>query len=65
MTVPGRLDSEPTECGEQTLIPGVPPVTLRQRLALAQAQPLAPIKAQKPLNIGLFDENARNQLSLF
>ena len=65
MTVPGRLDSEPTECGEQTLIPGVPPVTLRQRLALAQAQPLAPIKAQKPLNIGLFDEDARNQLSLF
>lgn len=60
-----RLDSERTDCGEQTLIPGVRPVTLRERLALKMAQPLQAMKAQKPLNIGLFDEDARNQLSLF
>ncbi|MBI1331231.1 MAG: hypothetical protein GC166_15145 [Alphaproteobacteria bacterium] len=65
MSAPLRLDSECTECGEQTLIPGVRPVSLRERLALAQTQPLQPMKAQKSLNIGLFDEDARNQLSLF
>jgi hypothetical protein len=61
----GPLDSEATACGEQTLIPGVRPVTLRERLALAQARPLQPAKPQKPLTIGLFDQDARNQLSLF
>jgi hypothetical protein len=29
------------------------------------AAPLIPIKPQKPLNIGLFDEDADNQLDLF
>lgn len=75
----GPLDCEATACGEQTLIPGVRPVTLRERLALAQGQPLQPVKPQKPPTIGLFDgeadqkkvqwtffpPNARNQLSLF
>lgn len=65
MTAPNRLDSEATQCGEQTLIPGVRPIALRERLALRMAQPLAPTKAQKPMTIGLFDEDARNQLSLF
>ncbi|HLG90342.1 MAG TPA: hypothetical protein VKZ79_24485 [Alphaproteobacteria bacterium] len=59
------LASEPTAQGEQLLVPGVRPVTLRERLALRLAAPLAPRKAQKPLDIGLFDENARNQLALF
>jgi hypothetical protein len=57
--------SEPTPEGEQTLVPGVAPVTLRERLALRIAASLGPRKPQKPLNIGLFDEDARNQLSLF
>ena len=59
------LASEPTPAGEQTLIPGVRPVSLRDRLALRLAAPMAPRGPQKPLDIGLFDEDARNQLSLF
>ena len=57
--------SEPTQEGEQTLIPGVAPITGRDRLALRAAAPLRPRVAQKPLDIGLFDEDARKQLSLF
>lgn len=57
--------SETTDIGEQLLIPGVPAVSLRARLQLLMAQPLIPGKPQKPLDIGLFDEAARNQLSLF
>ena len=60
-----RLRSEPTPEGEQFLLPGVPPLSLRQRLALLIAAPLGPRVPQKPLNVGLFDEDARNQLSLF
>ena len=41
------------------------PVSLRDRLALRLAAPMAPRVPQKPLDIGLFDEDARNQLSLF
>ncbi len=59
------LDYEPTDQGEQALVPGVAPIRMRDRLdALAQAS-LAPTKIQKPLNIGLFDEDAKNQLALF
>jgi hypothetical protein len=59
------LDAEWSDCGEQTLIPGVRPVSLRERLTLQASAPLIPKKSQKPLNIGLFDEDARNQLNLF
>jgi hypothetical protein len=59
------LEAEWSDCGEQTLIPGVRPVSLRERLTLQASAPLIPRKAQKPLNIGLFDEDARNQLNLF
>lgn len=59
------LDSETTPEGEQCLVPGVAPIRDRDRLAAFMAAPLRPRKAQKPLNIGLFDEDARNQLSLF
>jgi len=59
------LDSEPTPEGEQVLLPSVRPVGLAERLALRMAQPLRPSKPQKPLDFGLFDEDARNQLSLF
>jgi hypothetical protein len=40
-------------------------VSLRERLELLMAQPLFASKPQKPLDVGLFDEAARNQLSLF
>lgn len=60
-----RHQSEPTPEGEQFLLPGVPPLSLRQRLALLIAAPLGPRVPQKPLNVGLFDADARNQLSLF
>jgi hypothetical protein len=57
--------TEATEQGEQMLVPGVPPITLRQRLAALFSAPLTPRKPQQPMNIGLFDEDARNQLDLF
>ena len=59
------VETETTEQGEQLLVPGVCPVTQRERLARLLAAPLAPRREQKPLDIGLFDENARNQLDLF
>ena len=65
VSAPALLDAEWSSCGEQTLIPGVRPVSLRERLTLQACAPLIPKKSQKPLDIGLFDENARNQLNLF
>jgi hypothetical protein len=38
---------------------------IRERIAVRAAQPLRPSRPQKPLDIGLFDEAARQQLSLF
>jgi hypothetical protein len=58
-------ESEATPAGEQVLIPGVAPVSSRDLIALRAAKPLASSTPQKPLDIGLFDEAARNQLSLF
>jgi hypothetical protein len=61
-------DTEPTEAGAQTLVPGVRPVTLRDRLDLLARQPMAPRRnptaAQKPCDHGLFDEAARHQIDL-
>jgi hypothetical protein len=72
MSAPGSTElvvavseTEATPEGEQMLIPGVRAIGLRERLALRLAAPLTPSKPQKPLNIGLFDEDARKQLSLF
>jgi hypothetical protein len=62
---PNALQSEWSECGEQTLIPGVRPVSLRERLMFQMQVPLTPRAMQKPMTIGLFDEDARNQLELF
>ncbi|TPI13045.1 hypothetical protein FJW06_15440 [Mesorhizobium sp. B4-1-3] len=62
---PHSLQSEPTPEGEQTLIPGVRPVTTRDRLSLLMEATMRPRAAQKPLDIGLFDEAQRNQLDLF
>ena len=57
--------SEPTPLGEQRLVPGVAPITMRDRLRARMAAPLLPTRPQKPLDLGLFDMAARNQLDLF
>ena len=60
-----RPATEPTDQGDQMLVAGVAPITVRDRLALRLAAPLSPRAPQKPCDLGLFDEAARNQLSLF
>lgn len=57
--------AEPTAIGNQTLVPGVIPITPADRLAWRAAAPLEPKKPQRPADHGLFDMNARLQLSLF
>ena len=56
---------EATPEGEQSLVPGVTPLTLADRLAWRAAQPLAPSRPQRACDLGLFDMNARAQLELF
>lgn len=65
MNTPHPVPIELTDQGEQVLLPGISPIILRQRLAALFAAPLAARKPQRPMNIGLFDEDARNQLDLF
>ncbi|MER9159164.1 hypothetical protein [Mesorhizobium sp. M0778] len=65
MLDPQLTATEPTPQGEQMLIPGVRPITTRDRLTLLMDAPMCPRAAQKPLDIGLFDEASRNQLDLF
>lgn len=75
---PERFVSEPTPEGEQSnsrslcgaegsqlLVPGVAPISIRERLEHLSQAPLGPRRLQKPLDIGLFDLAARNQLDLF
>ena len=57
--------TEKTAQGQQALVPGIVPITERDRLQCLADAPLTAPKPQKPLNIGLFDEGARNQLDLF
>ena len=59
------LHSEATEQGEQTLVPGVAPISQRQRLEWTLVQPLGAKRPQKPCDLGLFDLNARLQLEMF
>ena len=59
------LRTEATAQGTQVLLPGVSPITPRDRLQLLMDAPLLPRRPQKPCNVGLFDEAARNQLDLF
>ena len=60
--------TEITEDGEQTLINGVRPITLADRLAVLAAQPMRPKRSpnasQKSCDHGLFDEVSRAQLDL-
>lgn len=59
------VESEPTPVGEQMLVPGVSPISVRERLKALAAAPLVSERFQKPCDLGLFDEVARNQLDLF
>jgi hypothetical protein len=59
------FDVEATLTGNQTLVPGVAPITPRDRLAMRADAPLLPKKPQRAIDHGLFDTNARNQIDLF
>jgi hypothetical protein len=59
------FETEATSLGPQTLVPGVRPVSMKARLEVLAAHPLASMKIQKPCDIGLFDDVARNQMDMF
>ena len=63
--VKNTMTYEQTEQGEQALMPILKPISQRQRLQVLASGPLRARRQQKPLNIGLFNEDARNQLALF
>jgi len=59
--------TETTPEGTQALVPGVTPVTVRERLDVMARKPMTGKRGpvlQKPCDIGLFNEDARNQLDL-
>lgn len=49
---------------EQSMIPGVQPVSLGERLSWLAEQPFQAEKAQKPLDIGFWNP-MRDQLEMF
>ncbi len=59
------LEVEATAIGNQTLVPGVAPITPAQRLSFRANAPLEPKRPQRPADHGLFDKNARNQIEMF
>jgi hypothetical protein len=59
------FETEATHLGPQTLVPGVRPVSMKARLEVLAAHPLGSDRLQKPCDIGLFDDVARNQMDLF
>ena len=59
------FEVEATAIGIQTLVAGVSPITPAQRLALRADAPLSPKKPQRPIDLGLFDTAARNQIEMF
>lgn len=62
--MPRVFQTETTFEGEQTLVPGVRPITQRERIEALMNAPLTARREQQPLNIGLFDEAARAQFDL-
>ena len=66
MTAPRTYES--TEVGEQSLIDGVRPVTLGEKLTARTSHPMTPRRNpnafQKPCDHGLFDEVGRAQIDL-
>lgn len=61
---PPPPDCEETQAGRQSLIGGVRPISLRERLALRAASPLEPKRPQQRCDHGLFDEASRRQTDL-
>ena len=59
------FEVEMTPIGVQTLVAGVAPITPAQRLAIRADAPLLPKKPQRPIDLGLFDTAARNQIEMF
>ena len=66
MTNAPPLSAEMTPEGEQTLVSGVNPITVRDRLDWLARQPSVPNRnpnaRQKPCDIGRFDMGARRQI---
>ncbi|PHR62065.1 MAG: hypothetical protein COA43_00010 [Robiginitomaculum sp.] len=64
-----NFQSEDTEVGEQSLINGVCPVTLGERLTARTFHPMTPKRnpsaEQKPCDLGLFDAVGRAQIDIF
>ena len=62
------MNSEATQLGEQSLIEGVRPITLGEKLTARTAHPITPKRnpnaEQKPCDHGLFDEVGRAQIDL-
>lgn len=60
--------SEQTEVGEQTLIEGVTPVSLGEKLTARTTHPMVPRRnpnaVQKSCDTGLFDKVGRAQIDL-
>jgi hypothetical protein len=56
---PDSFATEPTDAGAQTLVHGVRPITLADRLTCRAAAPMSPRRHpnadQKPCDLGLFD----------
>ena len=63
--LPISFETELTLIGEQMLVPGVRRVSIYERLMVLAALPLGSKRLQKPCDLGLFDEVARNQPDLF
>ena len=63
-----QYKSEPSDVGAQSLIDGVSPVTLGEKLTARTAHPMTPKRnpnaGQKPCDHGLFDEVGRAQIDL-
>jgi len=66
VTAPRTYES--TDVGEQSLIDGVRPVTLGEKLTARTSHPMTPKRnpnaGQKPCDHGLFDEVGRAQIDL-
>lgn len=58
------LETEQTDAGEQTLVPGVQPVTDKQRLERLAKSPMRGKREQKPCTAGLFNDDQQAQVDL-
>lgn len=59
-----KPETEETDAGSQTLMRGVAPITLRDRLSVLAAAPMAPRVTQRSYDVGLFDLESRRQTDL-